>query len=109
VLRTLVPSIGEESTVSGANLDARDMTETLIVEAWLSANGKSFAQLTPAAYVGNGVDTGTRTLIRQRMEQAGPTRELFQMVERLIARRTCSPARSTRTSSSCRCSTPPTT
>lgn len=83
-LRALVPEIGEESAVV-EDLDAESMTETLIVEAWLGANGKSFTQLTPAAYAGNGVDTGTRTLIRQRMQEPGPTRELFQMVERLVA------------------------
>jgi hypothetical protein len=84
VLRALVPAIGEESAAV-ANLDAREMTETLIVEAWLSANGKSFALLNPGAYAGNGVDTGTRTIIRRDMDLPGPTQDLLLMVERLIA------------------------
>jgi hypothetical protein len=83
VLRNIVPSVGEETTVR-EDLDAASTTEALIVEAWLSANDKSFTQLTPGAYVGNGIDTGTRTLIRQAFTQPGPTRELYEMVQRLV-------------------------
>lgn len=86
LLRAIVPSVGEESAVV-EDLDARDMTEALIVEAWLSANGKSFSQLTPAAYAGDGVSTGTRTLIRRDMDDpAEPAHALLAMVERLITR-----------------------
>jgi len=82
-LRALVPTLGEETTLA-VDLDARAVTETLIVEARLSADGKQFKLLTPEAYVGDGVTTGTRTLIRQAFDQPGPTRDLLQMVERLI-------------------------
>lgn len=85
-LRALVPAAGEESTTT-ENLDARSMTETLIIEARLSATGKSFSQLTPAAYAGNGVDTGTRTQIRKDMDTPGtPAANLLGMVDRLIGR-----------------------
>lgn len=84
-LRALVPSVGEESrTVE--NLDARSTTEALIVEAWLAANAKRFAQLTPAAYVGDGTTTGTRTLIRADLDRPGPAQDLLAMVERILAR-----------------------
>lgn len=86
LLRALVPFVGEETTLDGVNLDARGITEALIVEARLSAGGARFAQLTPAAYVGDGVSTGTRTLIRQAFEVPGPTRELLRMVEELLPR-----------------------
>ncbi len=82
-LRALVPEIGEETTL-GVDLDARATTETLIVEAWLSARGRKFQLLTPAAYVGDGVTTGTRTLIRKAFDLPGPTQDLLQMVERLL-------------------------
>jgi hypothetical protein len=84
VLRTLVPSLGEETSLGGVDLDARGTTETLIVEARLSADGKKLQQLTPDAYVGDGDTTGTRTLIRQAFEVPGPTQDLLRMVERLI-------------------------
>ncbi len=72
-LRTIVPSLREESTVEGVNLDSASSVETLIVEANLSARGKSFNQVTADAYVGNGVDTGTRTLIRKDLAAASST------------------------------------
>jgi hypothetical protein len=90
-LRAIVPSVGEESQVYGADLDARNMTETLIVEAALSAKGMKFKELTPAAYVGDGVSNGTRTLIRKAFDAATPTpdqqatQDLLHMVERLLA------------------------
>ena len=94
-----MPSVGEESQVYGVDLDARNMAETLIVEAALSAertpekpDGLKFADLTPAAYVGDGVSTGTRTLIRKAFDATSPTPEqqatqdLLHMVERLLVR-----------------------
>ncbi len=86
VLRALVPGIGEESTASGVDLDARQVTENLIVEAWLSAKGKSFRQLNAGAYLGDGVTTGTRTLIRKDFDVAGPAQDLLHMVERVLTR-----------------------
>lgn len=90
-LRALVPFVGPESGVWGVDLDARSMTETLIVEASLSARAIPFAKLTPAAYVGDGVSSGTRTLIRKAFDAASPTpaqqqtQALLHMVERLLA------------------------
>ncbi len=84
-LRAIVPFVGEESTVTGVDLDARNMTETLIVEAYLSAKDMPFRKLTPGAYVGDGVTSGTRTLIRKAFDQPGPTQDLLRMVERLMA------------------------
>ncbi len=78
-LRALVPSIGAESSVSGVDLDALNMTETLITEARLSADGVKLRTLTPATYV------ATRVLMRAGMTSAGPTQNLFLMVERLAA------------------------
>jgi hypothetical protein len=87
VWRSLVPSIGEESTASPADLDARNVTETLIVEAWLSGSGKAFKQLNPPAYLGDGVSNGTRTLIRRDMDTPGtPAQLLLAMVERILTR-----------------------
>jgi hypothetical protein len=94
-LRTLVPFIGEESAADGVDLDPRNMTETLIVEAWLSAQrpASNLGLLTPAAYVGDGLTSGTRTLIRAAFD-ADPattiaaqqqTKTLLHMVERLVA------------------------
>jgi len=87
IWRSLVPSVGEESKVGAVDLDARNITETLIVEAWLSANGKTFKQLNPPAYVGDGVTNGTRTLIRRDMDTPGtPAQLLLAMVERILTR-----------------------
>jgi hypothetical protein len=89
IWRTLVPSVGVESTVGGADLDALNITETLIVEAWLSAQNppKTLKQLNPSAYVGDGVTNGTRTLIRRDMATAGtPAQLLLAMVERVLTR-----------------------
>ena len=83
-LRAIVPSIGEESVATGVNLDARGMTEVLIVEARLSANrGKigeptSFTQLSPDVYA------GTRLAIRAAFDQAGPAQDLLAMVTRVM-------------------------
>lgn len=87
-LRALVPAVGPESTTGGVDLDARGLTEALIVEAALSGKGKRFRQLTPAAYVGDGVTNGTRTLIRAAFADPGtnPTKELLQWVERILTR-----------------------
>jgi len=85
LLRALVPEIGEESVAAGVDLDARNMTEALIVEARLSHDQVPFKTLTPAAYVGDGVTSGTRTLIRAAFEVPGPTQDLLRMVERLMA------------------------
>jgi hypothetical protein len=87
IWRALVPSVGQESATGQINLDARGLTETLIVEAWLSAQGKKFRQLNPPAYVGDGIDTGTRTLIRRDLDTVGsPAQKLLAMVERVLTR-----------------------
>ncbi|MBL0275842.1 MAG: hypothetical protein IPQ24_07010 [Anaeromyxobacter sp.] len=83
-LRAIVPLIGEESAAAGVGLDARSITETLIVEAALSAQGLSFALVTPTAYVGDGVTTGARTQIRADLDLGGPTGKLLGMVERML-------------------------
>lgn len=87
-LRALVPSIARESTTGGVDLDARGVTEALIVEAALSAKGLRFKQLTPAAYVGDGVTNGTRTVIRAAFDDpaTNPAQELLGMVVRILAR-----------------------
>ena len=77
-LRALVPFLDQESVLSGVNLDARSMTEALIVEANLSARGLELQKMTPSAYL------GTRTQIQAAIDQPGPTQDLFHMVERLI-------------------------
>jgi hypothetical protein len=87
VWRSLVPSVGAESKVSAVDFDAANVTETLIVEAWLSGNGKKFKQLNPPAYVGDGVTTGTRTQIRKDMGTAGtPAQKLLGMVQQILTR-----------------------
>jgi hypothetical protein len=87
VWRSLVPSIAPESISGGADLDAENVTETLIVEAWLSGQGKTFKQLNPPAYLGDGVTTGTRTLIRKDMATAGtPAQALLSMVQQILTR-----------------------
>ena len=83
-LRALVPFIDEESAVDGVDLDARAMTEALIFEANVSARALKVKKLTPAAYVGDGVSTGTRTLIGKALDQPGPAQDLLRMVERLM-------------------------
>jgi len=87
-LRALVPEVGEETVIDHVDLDARNMAETLIVEARISKDRgtMAFRSLTPAAYVGDGVDTGTRTLIRKAFDVAGPAQDLLRMVERVMAR-----------------------
>jgi hypothetical protein len=86
-LRAIVPFVGEESAFDAVDLDARNAVETLVVEANLSATGKSFKQLTPDAYVGDGVTTGTRTLIRKALDAPGSTTHaLLQMAQRITAR-----------------------
>jgi hypothetical protein len=79
-LRAIVPSLVEESTVEGVNLDAVSMTETLIVETRLKADNQSLAMLTPATY------EATANLILQAMGVPGPTQDLYNMVARIIPR-----------------------
>lgn len=76
--RAIVPTLLEESTASGVDLNTRNMTESLIVEARLSADGLSFKKLTPDAYL------GTRQLIQAAMDVPGPTQDLLHMVEQLL-------------------------
>jgi len=79
LLRGLVPSIGEESKVD-LPLDARAMTEALIVEARLSADGKpKLKEVDASAYL------GTRNLIYRAFDEPGPTQELLNMVEAFFA------------------------
>jgi hypothetical protein len=77
-LRAIVPAIGEESAVTGITLDARSVTETLIVEARLSMDGASLKTVTPDAYL------GTQKLIRAAFDQPGPTQDLLNMVQRIV-------------------------
>jgi hypothetical protein len=79
-LRAIVPAVNEESEIAGVDLDARNMTETLIVEARLSADRSSLGRVTAEAYL------GTRALIRAELDVPGSdTHRLLQMVERVIA------------------------
>ena len=85
LLRGLVPSIGEESKVN-VPLDARAMTEVLIVEARLSADGKpKLKEITPSAYIDPVTGEGTRKLIYEAFDQPGPTQDLLHMVEAFFA------------------------
>jgi hypothetical protein len=86
LLRALVPFVGPESTVAAVDLDARNMTEELIVEANLSATGQSLALLNPSAYDDPVTGEGTRKQIRAAFDVAGPTQDLLRMVERIIAK-----------------------
>jgi len=80
-LRSIIPGVNEESEVTGIDLDARNMTEALITEARLSADGLSLKKVTPEAYV------GTRTLIRAGMDVPGSeTQQLLQAVERFMTK-----------------------
>jgi len=94
LLRALVPYVGKESTVGAVNMDARDMTETLIVEANLSATGQSLALLNSSAYDDPVTGEGTRKKIRAAFDAPAATatpdqlatQALLQMVERIIPR-----------------------
>ncbi len=77
--RHIVPQIGEETTLTGIDLDARAVTEAMIVEANLAARGLAFSRLSPAAYL------GAQAQIRADLDGAGPTHDLLGYVERLIA------------------------
>jgi hypothetical protein len=91
LLRTLVPFVGPESSVSNASLDARGVTEDLLLEAWLSANDKPFGLISPAAYEEPGTGAGARKFVRDAFDAAAPTADqqkvqvVLHMVERLIA------------------------
>ena len=92
LLRALVPAVGKESTVTSVDLDARNMTETLIVEANLSSTGQSLALLNASAYDDPATGEGTRKKIRAAFDAdpgtATPgqlqTQALLHMVERII-------------------------
>ena len=83
-MRAIVRGVGEESAVTGVDLDARAMTEALIIEARLSANrGKlgepaSFTQLSPDVYA------GTHAQIRADFDAPGPAKDLLAMVTKLL-------------------------
>jgi hypothetical protein len=84
-VRALVPSVAKESTAGGVDLDARNLTEALIVEGRLSYLGAvagkpfNFKRLTPATYL------ATRAKIRADMDDASkPTHTLLGMVERIL-------------------------
>ena len=81
--RAIVPSVGEESSISSVDLDADSTAETIIAEARLSAdlaNGAldaNFKRVSPEAYV------ATRQLIRAGFTQPGnPSKVLRDMVAR---------------------------
>lgn len=77
--RHIVPEIGEETTLTGVDLDDRAVTEAMLVEANLSARGLSFAQLSPAAYA------GAHAQIQADLDAPGPAQDLLRAVRRLIA------------------------
>jgi len=79
-LRAIVPSVGEEGVAQPVPLDERTITEAMIIEARLSADGQKLKQITPAAYL------GTRNLIYAAFDQPGPTQDLLNMVKRIISR-----------------------
>ena len=78
--RSIVPYVGEESSVSGVNMDARSVAEALIVEARLGADGIGWKVLDPVVF------EGTRRLIFAAFDVPGPTQDFMRMVERLIPR-----------------------
>jgi hypothetical protein len=90
--RAIVPSLGEESVVENVDVGARSATEALIVEARLSADGKSFRQITPAAFL------GTRAQILAAFDAPAPTpdqlkvQQLLHMVETILPRFTADSA-----------------
>jgi hypothetical protein len=90
--RAIVPFVGEESEVDGVDVGARSVAEALIVEARLSADGKTFRQLTPSAYL------GTRAQILAAFDATAPTadqaktQELLHMVEAILPRFTADSA-----------------
>jgi hypothetical protein len=77
-LRTIVPAVGEESDDTLADVNARNTTESVITEARLSADGAKLKAVTPAAYL------ATRKLIQAAMDRPGPTKDLLDMVTRMI-------------------------
>lgn len=77
-LRALVPAVGEESAVP-VDLNARSMTEALITEARLSADGSSWKKVTPDAYA------ATQVIIWRDFDRPGATQQLLAIVERLIS------------------------
>ena len=77
--RAVVPYVGEETDVS-VDLSPRSVAETLIVEARLSAQGKTFGTLSPDAFAGASAN------IRAAFDVAGPTQDLLRMVERIMAK-----------------------
>jgi len=78
--RAIVPYVGEESKLTGLDLSPRTVTETLIVEARISAQGKTFSTLSPEAFAGASAN------IRAAFDVAGPTQDLLRMVERILAK-----------------------
>lgn len=79
-LRSIAPGVNEESAIGGVDIDNRNMTETLITEARLSADGDTFKKVTPDAY------QGTRELIRAGLDNPGPTQDLLNMVNAFMTR-----------------------
>lgn len=93
VARAIVPYVGEESAVEGVDLDARGITEDLIVEASLSAQATGLGLVTPAAFAGDPrLHTGARSLIRDAFDATSATtvqaatQALLHMVERILAK-----------------------
>ena len=80
LLSNIVPVLGQETVLTGVDLNARRTTETLIVAARLGADGLKFKQLTPSVYL------GTRAAIQAGMDVPGPTQDLLHMVERIMAK-----------------------
>lgn len=84
-LQALVPSIGEEVTLKDVDMDAKSTAEALIFVARLTHDKLKAAQLTPGAYSGNGVTTGTRAIIRRTLDQPGDQQTLVRMIQRVAA------------------------
>jgi hypothetical protein len=83
-LRIVVAGLGAEGVASAMDFDAEQITEGLIFEARLSADGKIDADgnvttpISPAAFL------GLRALVRQDFQNAGPAKDLLEMVRRLL-------------------------
>jgi hypothetical protein len=78
-VRAVVPALEPESVVEDVDLDAAAVTETMIMEARLSADDGRLRLLSPE------VVADTQELIRGALGTAGPAANLLAMVERLLA------------------------
>jgi hypothetical protein len=78
VLRALLPSLGEQATVT-VDLDARSTTEALITQGRLSGDASTWKKVTPETYL------ATRAKIQAALDAPGPSRDLLGYVTRISA------------------------